>query len=67
MPDAIMDAFEHCASKDAMDSAGGYLQEINQFDMSQLTSVQLSEFRRRFVVTFEIRMRERILVDDSTL
>ena len=67
MPDAALEAFEHCASRDAMYAAGEYLQQIDQFNMAELTPSQLSEFRRRFVVTFECRMRERIFINDNNL
>lgn len=60
MPEKNLCRYEDEASIEAMDSSGEYLAEIGKFDLRDLCDGELAEFRRRFVVGFEISMRDKL-------
>jgi hypothetical protein len=65
MPGPILDAYERGAANEAMNAAGSYCFELNKFDIRYLTDQELSEFTRRFVVTYENTLRERIMSGEA--
>lgn len=65
MPDKYLDAYENGARIEATDAAGSFLAEIGNFDMSKLSEPELAEFGRRFIVTFEHSLRNKIMSGEA--
>jgi hypothetical protein len=65
MPDPILDAYEIGAALEAGAEAGGYLEEIDKFDLRMLDDGQWREFLHRLFVGFEQAMRRKILSNEA--
>jgi hypothetical protein len=65
MPKADLDAYERCATLEAGDAAGRYLDEIGITDLARLDSDQWREFLRLVITGFEKVMRRKILNNEA--